>query len=507
VSDERVETSAIERVPRTPAEREALLREQPEGWEFLLFGAWLYEKQRELEPRWEAARTFDFPAAGQEPSVADDPVAAAQSVQAAGVAANWVTDALRRASDIVSQVSQTMTSERSEQAFGKPGESGDAAEIERFADDVMKIYRELLDWLDDLDAQRPPASVQGVYRAAREFALQPLEQFRSYVADLVRNFDDLSAALREGRAVGGTFKLTLELSDEATERFNREMQQSLAEVQHEADEIAKHAEEAEREAEELTRRVEEFAASNQPTGVATSPAPPAATPSGTDSDEHHGLMGKWRARGERREAERAQHQFEGELANWQAQHDALAEQLNLAEHFSGDTNSNQLVLQRGEALFASVAGAALVEDRSTGGHWEGRSSGVSFPVASIGGRSIRYRTGGTRGHYVQGTPVPTAIDVGTFFITDKRAIFQGQKQTRECRYDKLVGVQHDPNGATVFNVSNRQKATVISYGPDLTGWVAFRLGLALAHYQGNVPAIVEQLRGELAELNRGRPTQ
>lgn len=194
------------------------------------------------------------------------------------------------------------------------------------------------------------------------------------------------------------------------------------------------------------------------------------------------------------------------MATWQAQHDALAEQLNLAEHFTGDTTSDQLVLQRGEALFAFVTGASLVEDRSTGGQWQGRSSGVSFPIGSIGGRSIRYRVGGTRGHYVQGTPVPTAIDVGTFFITDKRAIFQGQKQTRECRYDKLVGVQHDPNGATVFNVTNRQKATVISYGPDLTGWVAFRLGLALAHYQGTVPAIVEQLRGELAELDRGHPT-
>lgn len=316
----------------------------------------------------------------------------------------------------------------------------------------------------------------------------------------------MPAALREGRAVGGTFKLSLELSDEATEGFNRAMEHSLAEVQREAAEIQKHAEEAEREADELTRRVEELTASTHSTDLATTPAASPPTPPAAAADEPHGLMGRWRARGERREAEHAQQQFAAALGNWQAQHDALAEQLNLAEHFNGDTTSNELVLQRGEALFASVTGAALVEDRSTGGSWQGRSSGVSFPVGSIGGRSIRYRVGGTRGHYVQGTPVPTAIDVGTLFITDKRAIFRGQKQTRECRYDKLVGVQHDPSGATVFNVTNRQKATVISYGPDLTGWVAFRLGLALAHYQGNVPAIVEQLRGELAELDRSRPT-
>ena len=417
-----------------------------------------------------------------------------------------MTAALRRATEIIEQVSQTMTAERSDQAFGKLGESGDAEEIERFASDVMKIYRELLDWLDDFDSARPPTLAQGVYREAREFALQPLQQFRAYTADLIRNFDDLPAALREGRAVGGTFKLSLEMDDGTLEGYNRELERLLAGLQREADEMAKRAEEAEREADELTRQANELAARDQPGTPAPRPAAPAATSSVPAPDEHHGLMGKWRARGERREAERAEHQFQAELADWQAQHDALAEQLNLAEHFTGDTTSDQLVLQRGEALFALVTGASLVEDRSRGGQWQGRSSGVSFPIGSIGGRSIRYRVGGTRGHYVQGTPVPTAIDVGTFFITDKRAIFQGQKQTRECRYDKLVGVQHDPNGATVFNVTNRQKATVISYGPDLTGWVAFRLGLALAHHQGNVPAIVEQLRGELAELDQDRPT-
>lgn len=115
------ETSAIERVPRTPSEREALLRERPDGWELLLFGALLYKKERELEPRWEAVSTRQF-SVDQESSVVDDPTAATERVQAAVRAANWVTPQLRRVTEIVSQVSQTMTSERSEQAFGKLGE-------------------------------------------------------------------------------------------------------------------------------------------------------------------------------------------------------------------------------------------------------------------------------------------------------------------------------------------------------------------------------------------------
>lgn len=499
------EIRAIDRVPRTTAERDALLRERPDGWELLLFGALLLEKEHELEPRWEAVGTHEFLAAGQEPSETNDPVVAAQRVQAAHKASEWLTAHLGRVTEIVSQIDRTMTAERSEQAFGKLGEPGDPYEIGRFAADVIKPYRELLDWVDELDAEQPPASVEGVYRAARQFALQPLQQFRAYIADLVRNFDDLPAALREGRPVGGTYTLTLQLDNGALERFNQEMQQSLSEVRHEADEIARRAEVAQREADDPTKQA--GLATKSSSELATRPVAPVAAESDAASAGGRGLLAKWRSSRARRDADRAQREFDSELASWQAQRDAVAEQLDLAEHYAGETHSNQLVLQRGEALFAFVTGASLVEDRSSGGHWEGRSSGVSVPIGSIGGRSIRYRTGGTRGHYVQGVPVPTAIDVGTFFITDKRAIFQGQKQTRECRYDKLVGVQHDPSGSTILNVSNRQKATLISYGPNLTGWVAFRLGLALAHYQDTVPTVVDQLRQELAELDRGRPTQ
>jgi hypothetical protein len=51
---------------------------------------------------------------------------------------------------------------------------------------------------------------------------------------------------------------------------------------------------------------------------------------------------------------------------------------------------------------------------------------------------------------VQGAPVPTAIDSGNAYITSQRVIFQGTKQTRECRFDKLVGFQHTGDG-TILN--------------------------------------------------------
>jgi hypothetical protein len=204
-------------------------------------------------------------------------------------------------------------------------------------------------------------------------------------------------------------------------------------------------------------------------------------------------------------AKHAEKQYEKHLALWKQQHDAAAELLETAQTFNGE-DSNGLLLKRGEALFAAISNSALVEDRRGAGHWEGRSSGVSFPIGSIGGRSIRYRVGSTRGHFVQGAPVPTPIDVGTVYITNQRVVFQGAKQTRECRFDKLIGFQHTPDGATIFSVSNRQKPTTVFYGQAVAGWVDFRLDLALAHYRGEVPALVGQLEQDLAAIDAAKPS-
>jgi hypothetical protein len=105
------------------------------------------------------------------------------------------------------------------------------------------------------------------------------------------------------------------------------------------------------------------------------------------------------------------------------------------------------MLGRDEDVFMIVDGASLIEDCRGAGHWEGRSSEFSVPVASIGGRSIRYHVGQSDGHYMQGVPVPTAVDKGKAFITDQRVAFLGHqlgtKQARECAFAKLLGVEQE----------------------------------------------------------------
>jgi hypothetical protein len=202
---------------------------------------------------------------------------------------------------------------------------------------------------------------------------------------------------------------------------------------------------------------------------------------------------------------KAYHEYQSKLVEWQTQRDAYATLVTLAETYAGEPSST-ILLKPDEAVFAAVTNVALVEDRRGAGEWKGRSQGFSIPVASIGGRSIRYRVGSSRGHFQQGAPTPTAIDSGTAYITNRRMIFQGAKQTRECLYDKLVGFQHDDAaGETIFSVSNRQKPTCIHYGTSLSDWFDFRLDLAIAHYRSTVAAMTEGLKADLAALDASMP--
>lgn len=209
---------------------------------------------------------------------------------------------------------------------------------------------------------------------------------------------------------------------------------------------------------------------------------------------------------EKRKAEKAAQARHAAAVQWQSQRDAYAKLVEIASEFTGNPEA-EIMLKTGESVFYKVTGASLVEERSGGGHWQGRSQGVSVPIGSIGGRSVRYRVGATRGHYVQAPPVPTAIDTGTVYVTNRRVIFQGTKQTRECSFDKLIGFDHtDAKGSTTFSVSNRQKPVTVHYGASISGPFDFRLDLALAHYRGTVDQFVQQIRDELAQVDAQRHT-
>ena len=208
---------------------------------------------------------------------------------------------------------------------------------------------------------------------------------------------------------------------------------------------------------------------------------------------------------EKHKAQKALEKHQESLARWQAQRDGMANLLEVAQGFNGE-GTTEVMLKSGEALFYKVTSCSLVEERRGAGHYQGGSTGVSIPIGSIGGRSVRYRVGANRGHYVQGAPVPTAIDTGTVFITNQRVIFAGSKQTRECLFAKTISISHDDSdGETTISVSNRQKPTVLHYGAALSGSFDFRLELAIAHFNGTLPQLIDNLTTQLTQIDGERP--
>ncbi len=208
---------------------------------------------------------------------------------------------------------------------------------------------------------------------------------------------------------------------------------------------------------------------------------------------------------EEHRAHRAQKQYDEDRAAWESHVAEYRTLVDLASTFSGDTTS-QLILEQGETVFFTVEDAELVEERRGPGSWHGRSQGVSIPIGSIGGRSVRYRVGASKGHFVQGEEQPTVIDRGTLYITSSRVVFQGGKQTRQCDLGKLVAVHHDPSGGILtMSVSNRQTPMVIRCGSSLSEALKFRLDLAIAHHNRTMPAFVDALRSDLNALEADPP--
>ena len=202
----------------------------------------------------------------------------------------------------------------------------------------------------------------------------------------------------------------------------------------------------------------------------------------------------------------AQKHHDEALAKWQAERDQVASLLATAS--GPGSEADGLVLHRGESCFGILQSCSLVEERRGAGHYAGASTGVSIPIGSLGGHSVRYRVGANRGHYVQGAPTPTAIATGTAYFTNQRIVFMSATQTRECAFSKLVGISRDDEaGSMTISVSNRTHPTVLSYGSGVASWVDFRVDVALANFRGDIDHLVSQLTEQLAAIDAAKPTE
>jgi hypothetical protein len=218
-----------------------------------------------------------------------------------------------------------------------------------------------------------------------------------------------------------------------------------------------------------------------------------------------GLLDWVRERRRAKAMHEAQHQFARQFAEWEQEARELKQEIHLASEPEGPTGSSDaipIVLHKEESVFLVGRGAALIEPKRLPGTWVGGYSGVSLRIM----RGVTYHVGGSHGHYIPGPDVPAPIAQGTVTVTNERVVFQSDQQAREWVFAKLLGYQHDPNKPiTYFQMSNRQKVSGIGYGTDGSRMFRFRLSLALAHFRGEVPALLAHLKREAEAHEAAKP--
>lgn len=205
----------------------------------------------------------------------------------------------------------------------------------------------------------------------------------------------------------------------------------------------------------------------------------------------------------KRKAKEEEALYSQELANWNFQIQGLESLLELVEGSAAPLGSS-LILKKDERILGSLTNVGLVEMKSGPSQWKGSSQGFSIPIGSLGGRSVRYRVGASKGHMVKGEVRPTTTDSGSMDITNQRITFQGRQKSLECAYSKLLGIQHN-DGSVTISVSNRQKPTVLYFGSGVDEYVTDRINIAMALFNGSEDETRSQLQSQIEDLKANEP--
>ena len=225
------------------------------------------------------------------------------------------------------------------------------------------------------------------------------------------------------------------------------------------------------------------------------------------------MFEKWKAnraaKAAARDAERARQKAAKDAAEREKLRGAITEQLEFAQarldavaNFHGATGADipddvNIVLKANESVYMYVSDAVLVEPRKGPGQWHGRSQGVSMPIP---GTKLRYRVGASKGTFQQGEETPTPIDTGTFTVTSTRAVFTGQKHSREWAWSKLLSVTHYDPGWAAMAVSNRQKISGVGVDSANRELFEFWIDLAVARATGDTSRLEDDCRDDVEQL-------
>lgn len=199
---------AIDRVPRTEAERQLLLLERPPGWEYLLLAAQLLVSRSQAESIYRDHQLRYAPPAQQFVGRAD--------------VFRYLDRALNEAQQIVESLNRLMYPEAQERAFGPSGTPGDADLIIHLANRWNSVYVDLINWASRVRGTTCPQEVRQLFELAAQLVDESIDNYRSFVDGIVEQADLIPARLASGLQIKIEATATFSVSDSALAKYKAE---------------------------------------------------------------------------------------------------------------------------------------------------------------------------------------------------------------------------------------------------------------------------------------------
>jgi hypothetical protein len=138
--------------------------------------------------------------------------------------ADDVMDDLRA---FIERLNSLFTDESQEWALGRRGEPGDPVKIDHYAQRIISLYDELMDWSARVRGIRARPEYTRLVGLAAQFADLPLRQMRAFFDDFVREVSTIPARIEAGERVRLNMTLRLDIDNAISDAFLREYERVL----------------------------------------------------------------------------------------------------------------------------------------------------------------------------------------------------------------------------------------------------------------------------------------
>lgn len=195
-------------VPSSEEEVAQVLALRPDYWEFFLFGGQLRLELSSRETQYLDGRLGFAEATGTYVSTQDG--------------LTYIRKAVAQFSRVADMVEPMLDINRQTDAFGEPGEPGDADKIMHLAKRIGSLYGQMLDIATSLrgTAYESDETRRAAFALAR-YADQPLDSVREFVEGFAQKIESIPARLEAGEeSIALEIPLVWDVPDEISKEFN-----------------------------------------------------------------------------------------------------------------------------------------------------------------------------------------------------------------------------------------------------------------------------------------------